>query len=241
MQSQARSYLALAAAAFAASVSLAASADMLHPNGFIFSPAQTFQVHRDATAQTVNVGGFTGTFGSPAEDIIFWCFDLDHTFSFGNNYDYTEQAFANATVEHTLSQLFEEAYAHATTDGATASAAFQLAVWNIAYDTDTSVSPPGSSSNHFWATNPSPSGSTARELANSWLADLGNYSGDGWNVTQLISTPDRSGNHHQNFITATYTPPQRDLPEPPALPLALAALAGLALTRQFRGNRARGG
>jgi hypothetical protein len=236
---KARSCVTLVAAALAASVSFAARADTLHPNGFIFTPADTYQVHRDATAQNVYVGGFEGSFGSPAEDIIFWCFDLDHTFSFGNNYDYTQQAIGDATLEHTLARLFDEAYAQVT--DADSSAAFQLAIWNIRYDSDTTVSPPGSATNHFWATNPNPSSSTARNLANQWLANLNNYTGDGWDVTQLISTPDRSGNHHQNFITATYTSLQRDLPEPPASALALVALAGLVFTRQFRGKRARGG
>lgn len=244
MRLKARPYLALAAAILAASLSLPSRADTLHTTGFIFTPADTYTVHRDSTAQSVYVGGFTGTFdGDP---LFFWCFDLDHFFSFNNNYDYTETPMASSTQRTQLAQLFDEAYQAATDPlhGANAdtSAAFQLAIWNIRYDHDSTVTPPGAPgnpTNHFWATNPGPSTSTARALADTWLQNLGNFSGAGWTIFNLDSTPDRYGNHHQNFITASFT--SRDVPEPPALALALVALAGLVLTRRFKGERARGG
>jgi len=249
MHFKVRPCLTLSAAILAATVSLGSRADTLHPNGFI-APSQTFELHRDSHAQSgIPVGGFTGTFGSPAEDLVFWCFDLDHTFSFGNNYNYTEVAMADATMEQRLSQLFDEAYASVTAPPtgyslSDASTAFQLAVWNLEYDHDATVfapGAPGNPSNHFWVTG-GPSNHNAQTLAGLWLTNLNKFTGDGWTISQLLSTPTtREPTHHQDFITATYTPPQRDLPEPPAWTLALAALAGLVLTRQIKGERARGG
>lgn len=237
-----RLYSALSSCLLAVALSSAVHADTLHTNNFIFSPANTYEVHRDAHAQNVYVGGFTGTFD--LVDIVFWCFDLDHTFSFGQNYDYTEVPLADTTLETEFAQLFEEAYAHATTDGANASAAFQIAVWNLEYDRDSTVSAPGfptNPTNHFWVTNGAPS-NAARDLANTWLANLDNYTGDGWTVTELLSTPEGlDQTHHQNFITGTYRPPQQDVPEPSMLLLALTALAGLIVTRSYKGERVRGG
>ncbi|HEY1325940.1 MAG TPA: hypothetical protein VGI14_03315 [Casimicrobiaceae bacterium] len=239
MRFTARSRFAFVAAILAATLSVGTRADTLHTTNFVATPADIYTVHRDSHAQTVYVGGFIGVFD--LVDIVFWCYDLDHTFSFNQNYDYTETPMADATREGQLARLFDEAYAHAISDGPDASAAFQLAIWNIGYDTDVSVSPPGSTTNHFWATAPNPAGSTARDLANTWLQHLNDFTGDGWTVSQLVSTPDQAGNHHQNFITATYRPPQRDLPEPSALALVLLAMAGCVLTLRFRGECARGG
>lgn len=241
MSLKARLYTALLSCVLAGALSINARAGTLQPTGFIFAPADTFAVHRDAVNQNVYVGGFTGAFD--LVDIVFWCFDLDNTFAFGNNYDYTEVPLSSPTLERQLARLFDEAYASATTDGADASAAFQLAIWNLEYDNDATVSAPGfpgNPTNHFWATG-GPTNHVARDLANTWLQNLDNYTGDGWTVTELLSTPDRYGRHRQNFITATYQPPRQDVPEPSALPLALTALAGLVLMRSYKRERARGG
>jgi hypothetical protein len=239
MSLKVRLYTALLSCVLASSLAFEARADTLHTTGFIFSPADTFEVHRDAVHQNVYVGGFTGTFD--LVDVVFWCIDLDHTFSFNQNYDYTEVPLADAALETHLAQLYEEAYGHATTDGADASAAFQLAVWNLRYDSDGSVSAPGSATNHFWATAGHPT-NAAIGLANTWLANLGSYTGDGWTITELMSTRNRDGGHHQDFITGTYRPPQHDVPEPSMPALALTALAALLLVRTtYKGEQARGG
>lgn len=241
MRLDGRSRFALAAAILTTTLSVGARAGTLQTIGFVSPPAETFEVHRNppGITQSVYVGGFTGAFD--LVDIVFWCFDLDNTFRFNQTYDYTVAPIADSTLERQLARLFDEAYSQAISGGPDASAAFQLAIWNLEYDDDSTVSAPGfptNSTNNFWVTG-GPSNHVARDLANTWLTNLSNYSGDGWTVSELLSTPDSSGRHRQNFITATYQPPQRDLPEPPVL--ALVALAGVMLMRQFKGERVRGG
>src|SRR5690349_11621523 len=81
----------------------AAHATTLHTTGWMPvnanpQPPDTFTLHREApnpshTQAGINTGGFAGTWNSAS--IFFWCFDLDHFFSFGQNYtDYVETTVA---------------------------------------------------------------------------------------------------------------------------------------------------
>jgi len=213
---------------------------ILHPTGWMPvnanpQPPETFDLHRGATTQQdIRTGGFAGTWdnggGGGAQAIFFWCFDLDHFCTFGSTYtnDYHETTvdtylsdtgFApDATLDLQLRQLFQEAAGHAQDNGDT-SAAFQLAVWNLLYDSDLSVT---TNPAPFWANDPHPVSSTALTQANTWLAGLSGYTGAGWTIRVLEST---SRDRHQSFIIGDNTP--RLVPEP--APLALCALAFAAM------------
>jgi len=219
----------------------AAHATTLHTTGWMPvnanpQPPDTFTLHREApnpshTQAGINTGGFAGTWNSAS--IFFWCFDLDHFFSFGQNYtDYVETTVAaytgDATLEGQLRQLFEEAWPHVQDTGDT-SAAFQLAIWNLLYDSDLSVSTHPAP---FWADN---GHAAAITQANTWLAGLSGYTGAGWSIRVLQST-----NGHQSFIVGDHTPRQ-DVPEPASLPLLVLALGALMLLQARRRIRSRGG
>lgn len=217
---------ALSLAAPAGATTLTNTAWLVPPGG------ESYTIHWAGHTPVVNpaaTGGFTGTFGG--NPIVFWCFDLLHTFSLGTTYnDYTAIQLSGPMAD-TLSRLFNVAAANGGVGDLDHSAAFQLAIWNIEYDGDTSLSSGG-----FFVTG----GAGAINIANSWLTLLSNplYA----NPTNTITELD-SGSRHQNFITASNTPSEccKFVPEPPVLPLVLTALGAAALVETRRRMRARGG
>jgi hypothetical protein len=219
----------IAACAATAALMLAApaSATLLTNTTWLIGSGEGYTLHRGALpAQGVSAGGFQGDFG--ANHIEFWCFDLDHTFSLGTPYDYTAIQLTGALATR-IAQLFEAGGTRAS--DADHSAGFQLALWNLEYDGDLTVSSGG-----FSATG----GANAINIANAYLADLANHSGASVTLTELLST---NRPPHQGFITPNTIPSECciNIPEPPALPLVLTALAALALVETRRRMRARGG
>lgn len=184
-------------------------------NGF-----ENFTVSNHSGA--VSAGGFSGTFnGHP---IDFWCIDLFHTFSLGGTYtDYVAAPYSNAR----LSELFQADLASALTGPINVnSAAFQLAIWNIIYDNDNSVS-----GGTWFATGDA----AAISLANTWLSTL--PSSSTVVLTSLTSTADPQ---HQQFVTPG-GPTLFQVPEPSTIPLLGVALAGMLFairSRKSFGNKA---
>jgi hypothetical protein len=201
--------------ASAAAVLLLAAAPLhattLHTDGFIKNPADVFTLHRDGITHDIRplgVGGFEGTWGG--EDILFWCFDLDQVFNFNHNYtDYSASPLTAPQLED-VQRLFSIGYAQAITDPHL-SAAFQLALWNIEYDTDLQV---GTGSFRVYSGSSGSAGAVTQ--ANTWLSELHDANGAGWTITRLTSTS------HQDFVMGVRT--ARDVPEPPTTALMLAAL-----------------
>jgi hypothetical protein len=200
-------------------------------------PPETFDVHRPSITQNnVNTGGFAGIWNA-TESIFFWCFDLDHFFTLPGTYtnDYVQTtvgAYApgDATLELQLEQLFAEAWPHVR-DTRDTSAAFQLAIWNLLYDNDTSVS---ANQGSFWADDGS---AAAITQANTWLAGLSG-NGSGWTIRVLQSTS--RDPRHQSFIVGDH-PPTRELPEPSSLSMLMFAFFALALLSVRRRVQSRGG
>ena len=208
-----------------------AQANTLDTTGWLHgSLAET--VHQGALTENVAAGGFTGVWHSDTTPdvltpITFWCFELAQYFSPGTSYTgYTASALVSpATTE--LAQLFEEAFALAGTSSVY-SAAFQLAIWDIEYDSGNRNVNSGAG---FYATGGSADSALARTQANVWLAHLDDFTGAGWAFTRLSNT------RHQDFIVGNMPPAAcctRELPEPPALPLLMAAMGVLALVESRR-------
>ncbi len=164
-----------------------------------------------------NAGAFTGTWdGDP---IIFWCVELSQFFSFGSSYTYSASLPNNATFT-LLGKLFTEAYGSALSD-ATHSAAFQLAVWEIVFDSGSL----NLGSGGFSVVNNYGNGATVT-LAQQWLDGLANTP-DNYDVYLLHN------DKHQDFITGDRVkiPGQVPVPAPLAL-LGAALVAALFFTRR---------
>jgi hypothetical protein len=174
-----------------------------------------------APSASTNAGSFVGTWnGLP---ITFWCFELTQFFNFGVEYmDYTELPASNPD----LARLFEEVGGAA---GATStlvnSVAFQLAVWEIRYETTTLPNyslTPGPGSGNFYATSADPA---AVAQANTWLQNLP--------LTSTYTVSLLHSDNEQDFIYAT-RPLRQELPEPSPLPLLGLGAAAIMFSMRRR-------
>jgi len=193
----------------------------------------TMTVHQGSLTENVYVGGFTGVWHSGTPDVAtpisFWCYELTQYFNPGTSYpNYTAAPLSGATL---IAELFNEAYAFAASSRIR-SAAFQLAVWELEYDSGNLDVNAGTG---FYATGGGADGIAARQQANAWLLGLG--SPGTWSITRLSNT------QHQDFITGGDLPGaccKGTVPEPPVLPLVLVAMGAAALVESRRRLSSRG-
>ena len=219
--------LAGCAIAAALAVSAPAAATALTNTGWLSgSTGESYTIQGGAVTPIFNpvaAGGFTGTFG--VTPITYWCFDLLHSFNLNSTADYVASALGGGIATQ-LSELYNVAAANGGFSDADHSAAFQLAIWNLEYEGDLSVS-----TGTFRVTG----GAAAIGYANTWLGLLSNpiYANPAHAVIALNST---SNPQHQNFVTFTTIPDccTKTVPEPPMLPLVLtvAGIASLIQTRR---------
>ncbi len=169
---------------------------------------------------TVSAGGFATILnGSPS--FVTYCVDLYQHISFGTLYsDYTAPGsthiFANNRAYADLGRLYANA---GVVDTSIEEAAFQIAVWEIAYETTPGAYALGSGAASF-------SGGSAAGgalgLAATWLSGLGNDAGR--SISVIESTD------HQDVIFAP-------VPEPSSYMLMLAGLlATVEISRRKRNH-----
>jgi hypothetical protein len=174
-----------------------------------------------AASSSVNACGFATVLnGGPS--FVSYCVDLYQHISFGTLYpEYTApgtgHVFINDRAYGDLGRLYANA---GIVDTSIEEAAFQIAVWEIAYETTLGAYDLGSGAARFTGGTASSSG--ALGLASTWLAGLG--AGPGADISVIESRL------HQDVI---YAP----VPEPSTVVLMLAGLtatAGLARPRRRR-------
>ena len=167
---------------------------------------------------SVNAGGFATVLnGGPS--FVSYCVDLYQHISFGTLYpEYTApgttHVFANNRAYADLGRLYANA---GVVDTSIEEAAFQIAVWEIAYETTPGAYALGSGAASF-------SGGSAAGgalgLASTWLSGLGNDAGR--SISVIEST------EHQDVIFAP-------VPEPSSYMLMLAGLlATVEISRRKR-------
>jgi len=216
---QTRSFLRQALLATAAAVALwgttPAQATLFQTGGFVVGPDN---VNVTAPAYSGGAGGFRGIWDpTPGANLTidYWCYQLDQEFSPGTTYNYT----ASILTYPALSELFSEAGGVALTS-ALNSAAFQLAIWELEYDTDHNLA-----TGSFHAIS-ADAGVIAQ--AQLWLDNLPTTS----NVVLVLLHSDTN----QDFITSFQIPTKDLLPEPSSLPLLGLGLAAMI----FVGSRRAG-
>lgn len=166
--------------------------------------------------KTVSAGGFsTSLNGGPSFESF--CVDVYHWINFGVHYnDYTlpgtSHSFINGDAYTDLGRLWFK-FGSTLTD-AVHEAAFQMAVWEIAYETDSSYD-----LGHGQATFAGTVG--AMNLATAWLGNLGTT---GFDIRVLDSKD------HQDVITP--------VPEPEIYALMVMGLLGMTFVARRRGARA---
>lgn len=176
------------------------------------------------SAGQTNAGGFTGTWdGDP---LIFWCVELSETFSFGTTYPYGA-SLPDTPIFTLLGKLFNNAFGSALSDAAH-SAAFQLAVWEIFFDSgDLRLD------NGVFQVVGTNGNNDAVTFAQQWLDGLASPSSiDNVNVFYLVN------DGHQNFITnsSSLRVTTQQVPEPSSILLIALALGAATVIgrRRFR-------
>jgi hypothetical protein len=210
-------------AACALTVSLQAHADSALFTGFAHgSESVNFKLTAPDAAVLAqggtSAGGFLTSFngGSSFET---YCVDLFQHIAFGQTYtDYgapgTSHVFANSHAYTDLGRLYATA---GVVDNSVKEAAFQIAVWEIAYETKAGPYDLGGGSATF--TGGSAGSSGALTLASSWLLGLTNGA-----HPDIVVTESRE---HQDMI---YAP----VPEPQTYALFMAGLAAMGFVARRR-------
>jgi hypothetical protein len=190
-------------------------------------------------AVTVNVTGVTsGTVNDSAgafrtivnggPSFLSYCIDLTQSAElYGSDSSYTRVAggsysFANPGAAASLSKLFT--FAGSLVNSAPTSAAFQLAVWEIVYESPSNAYAMGSGRAVF---GPGQSNAATITLADSWLSALSATPATA--PISILASPNR-----QDLVYGGATAP---IPEPSTYALMIAGLGALGFVARRRSNK----
>lgn len=205
-----------------------ANADMLKVTGFaVGSQVVSVVSPSPFVSRDLNAGAFNL---NPPAGVLAYCIDLFQSISFGTLYsDYTTTSLAadgqiTAARKAEIAQLFHGFYTTSLTS-ATRSAAFQIALWEILYETAPALNVDGGAlalRGVNYAKTPNTLAGVV-SLADTWLASLGSFSADLNGFTTYRSPA------HQDQIS--FVPP---VPAAATWELVVAGLATLAFMARRR-------
>lgn len=186
------------------------------------------------SAPNATLSGFTqaGGFSTLVDNsrlVTSYCVDLYESLSFSDpvytNYTWVDgslHAFKNTRADTDIGKLFAAGH---VVNSATAQAAFQIAVWELAYETDSVYDVSRGSARFFGGSSADPDG--ALSLADTWLQQLGslNQVAD-IQVLESVTSGNQIGHQDQVFVNR--------VPEPSTLALTAAALLGVGCINRRR-------
>ncbi|TVQ56286.1 MAG: VPLPA-CTERM sorting domain-containing protein [Rhodobacteraceae bacterium] len=158
----------------------------------------------DGAGATPQAGQFALTGAPDFGDFLAFCVDLENFLSVGApGSPYQIASLFTASVRDNLTRLYNTAYTTLDTSNAHQMAGFQVAVWEIVYDTD-STEGLNVTNGRFVETS---SNANARNFAATLLSNLaGPQTGD-FRLTFLASQTNAGGEQFsQNLVTATPVP-----------------------------------
>ena len=180
------------------------------------------------TSGYTEAGGFT-TLVDNTKLVTSYCVDLYEFLSFSDpaysNYtlvDGSMHAFKNTRADTDIGKLFSAGH---VVNSATTQAAFQIAVWELAFETDTSYDVSSGAARFFGGSAADPGG--ALSLASDWLSQLGSITNTS-DVQVLESITQRGIQGHQDQVFVNR------VPEPSSAALTVAALLGLGFVTRRR-------
>ena len=224
-----RFHLKSVALAVLALGAFSAQADTVTLPDFAFSSESVTVNVTGVTAGTVadSAGAFKTSVNGGAS-FLSYCIDLTQSAElYGSDSSYTRvvggsYSFANPNAAANLSKLFT--FAGSLVNSAPTSAAFQLAVWEIIYESPANTYSMGTGRAVF---GPGQSNAATLTLADSWLGALA-----GTSATAPISI--LASVNRQDLVYGGATAP---IPEPSTYALMIAGLGALGFVARRRSNK----
>lgn len=239
---------AVAACALTAGLSTSASALSLNYTGVTSGIAVTGSGLLNGStsfSRTVGAGGLkmTSTEVEPFNSFVAWCLDIGTNIQ--KTYDYSlktisDTLFANGGTAVNLSagqklniqNLFNTAYSTLDLLNATQSAGFQLALWEIAYETNSALS---LSTGTFKESYASTAAAAARAQADTYLAGLSGKATANYTLAFFELAKTATGHGSQNLVTAFIEPNTTSaVPLPAAAWLLAGGLGALGMAGRRR-------